>query len=420
MSSYRAIAGVSASLRTLLLDRMDLQNPGGTPIPVTIAPPDVTVNTITGRRLNLYLYQITENAYLKNQEIPGQGHPSAYGHPPLSLDLHYLLTAYGSSETAETGDLEAQEILGDAMRVLHDFAIVTDRLTITQATVGTVGAPLLDPSLLGEFEKVKITLKPLSLDDLTKIWTALPENNFRRSVAYEVSVIQIESQTPRRTVLPVRERRVYALPFRSPQIQDVFRIPVSGVNNSRLEVGETLRIQGVNLAGSSILVRLGDQTVPALTTSDAQIDAIVPNTLAAGVQAVQVIHELPLATLPGQPPMPHRVFSSNLLAFQLLPRLVDITPATAGAGDTVTVEVNPPVRAAQEVLLLLGDFAIPAMPVSHDTPPRTDVEFRLPEDADAISAGTYFCRIRVSGAESRLTTDPTTGAYTGPTYTVTA
>src|SRR5215213_3143624 len=118
MSSFRSIGGVSASLRNLLRDRMeDLGD-------VSIAPPDVTVTGMTAKRLNLYLYQVTENGYMKNQEIQGHGHSGTYGHPPLSLDLHYLLTAYGGDETVGDSDLKAQEILGDAMRVLHDLPLV--------------------------------------------------------------------------------------------------------------------------------------------------------------------------------------------------------------------------------------------------------------------------------------------------------
>src|SRR5215210_7415278 len=122
MSDFRAIGGVSASLRNLLRDRME------DPVDVTIAPPDVTVSSVTAKRLNLYLYQVTENGYLKNQEIPGRDHAGAYGHPPLSLNLHYLLTARSGTETSSDSDLEAQQILGDAMRVLHDLPVVTDQL----------------------------------------------------------------------------------------------------------------------------------------------------------------------------------------------------------------------------------------------------------------------------------------------------
>ena len=78
-------------------------------VTVTLAPPDVTVTGVTGRRINLYLYAVRENASLKHQESPGHGHPSVYGHPPLSLDLYYLMTAYGESETAADADLAAQQ-----------------------------------------------------------------------------------------------------------------------------------------------------------------------------------------------------------------------------------------------------------------------------------------------------------------------
>jgi hypothetical protein len=69
MSDYKAIGAVSATLRTLLLDRMEDQKP------VTIAPPGVTVTDVAGKRVNLFLYQVGENASLKNQEIPGHGPP---------------------------------------------------------------------------------------------------------------------------------------------------------------------------------------------------------------------------------------------------------------------------------------------------------------------------------------------------------
>ena len=88
-------------------------------------------------RVNLFLYRVTENGYLQNQEIPGRG-GSDYGHPPLSLNLHYLLTAYGSdlipgATPATTDEKLAQFLLGSAMRVLHDVPIVTEALTTVRA-----------------------------------------------------------------------------------------------------------------------------------------------------------------------------------------------------------------------------------------------------------------------------------------------
>src|SRR5262249_40977668 len=122
VSTYKSIAGVSQSLVNLLGDRMV------EPVTVTLAPPDIQVDQVSGPRLNIYLYHLSENAFLKNQEIPGNGYPGAYGHPPLALDLHYIFTAFGNTETGADADMQAQHVLGDAMRVAHDFAIISANL----------------------------------------------------------------------------------------------------------------------------------------------------------------------------------------------------------------------------------------------------------------------------------------------------
>jgi hypothetical protein len=414
MSTYLAIAGVSSSLRVLLRDRMTEV------ADITVAPPDVTVTNITGRRLNLYLYQITENGFLKNQEIPGKGHPGSYGHPPLSLDLHYLLTSFGSSETTADGDLEAQQILGDAMRVLHDFPVITPSL-VQQKIVGN--PRILDPSLLGEFEQVKITLQSKSVDEISKLWTALPRVNFRRSVAYEVSVVQIESQKRRALALPVRTRRLYALPLQSPSIQQIFRQPpLNDILIAEAEQGETLRILGTHLKSAQTRVVIDATDAPITSLQDQQLDCTVPsNQLTIGLHAVQVVQDFLLTIVEGQPPETRTGFRSNAVGFMLLPTLVNVQPQpSAGPGDTVIVTVQPPVRATQEKFLLLGDHVVPAVPVSFDAPPSQTIAFRLPQAPDSvIPPGTYFLRVRIDGAETRLTVDPTTQQYTGPRYQIT-
>ena len=128
MSDYTALGGVSRSLRTLLQDRMEIPPlPSGfTTVPITIGTPDEDDDADVPR-VNLFLYWVTENRFCKNQEIPGHGHPAAYGRPPLSLDLHYLVTAYG--KTQETGaqfsdETLAQWLLGGTMRVFHDYPVM--------------------------------------------------------------------------------------------------------------------------------------------------------------------------------------------------------------------------------------------------------------------------------------------------------
>ncbi|MFO0992802.1 MAG: DUF4255 domain-containing protein [Hyphomicrobiales bacterium] len=216
MASHTAIAAVSRTLQTLLLDRMV------TGAAVTLAPPDIEVAGVNGARVNLYLMQVIENAALKNQEIPGQGHPAAYGHPPLSLDLRYLATTHSAMENQVGADLNAQTILGDAMRVMNDFGNRIDHLVITNPVAGTPGDPILDADLAREFERLKIVLHPASLDDITKVWSAVSGTNFRRSVVYEVTVIQIETPVPRVRPQPVETRRIFVTARKRPEIVDAY------------------------------------------------------------------------------------------------------------------------------------------------------------------------------------------------------
>jgi hypothetical protein len=393
MSDFRAIAGVSSTLKRLLEDQME------EPVPVTIAPPDALANEAPSNRVNLFLYQVTENGYLKNQEIPGQGHPGAYGCPPLSLDLHYLLTAYASNETA---DLQAQQILGDAMRVLHDFAIITPAMHVN----GDPNAlQILDLSLIGEFERLKITLQPLNLEDFSKIWTALPQANFRRSVAYQVSVVQIESRRPRRFPRLVGEPpaagpRVHVVPFRSPQINEI-RVWRPG-DPSDMErafpyarIGDTLIIRGRNFASEATRVTLGaiDPVAPLPPLQDDRIKTVVPDEvlLQPGPQAVKVVQDLML----GEPLTPHRGFHSNLAVFMLVPHAVGLTPNLGATPQTLQVTGSRLFHPDLECLALVGDTVIPASDYTTATP--TEITFNLP---DSLGSGDHTIRVRVNGAES--------------------
>src|SRR5262249_61287562 len=115
--------------------------------------------------------------------------------PALAPNFTPRLPAHGETEPSPAADLAANQIPGAAMRVLNDFAMLTPSLYEDD---DPTRPHILDPSLLAEFERVKITLQPTSLEDFANLWTALPQANFRRSVTYEVSVVQIESQRPRR------------------------------------------------------------------------------------------------------------------------------------------------------------------------------------------------------------------------------
>jgi hypothetical protein len=391
MSNYTAIAGVSRSLRLLLRDRMEDM------VDVTIAPPDKQISGKDGTRLNMYLYQVTENGFLKNQEIPGQGNPGSYGHPPLSLDLYYLLTAYGNNEVMEDADLEAQQVLGDTMRVLHDYSIITDGLTVTRAAAGTVGSPILDPSLIGEFEKVRITMQPLSLEDITKIWTAMPESSFRRSVAYQASAIQIASQSKRRFPRLVGEPkeagpRVYAVPSPRPSIESLRVIRQDDPDKEErpypyVRIGDTLVIEGGNLQGDSIKVQLGAvEVTPAVSAG--RLEAVVPDDAALGPGALTVqIHS---TVSMGEPAVPHVGYRSNSAVCMLVPHI-----QTAALSGQVVLSGTRLYADELECMALLDEVTIESDDFTTKT--GTHIAFAVPA---GLGSGQHLVRVRVGGAEN--------------------
>ncbi|OPX86538.1 MAG: hypothetical protein A4E53_02971 [Pelotomaculum sp. PtaB.Bin104] len=175
MSEYTVIADVGETLIRLLRDNMsDLVNPDSI---VLLSPADVERQNI---RLTVFLYSILENSYLKNREVLQEG-PDNLRYSPLTIDLHYMLTTYASAQIPELTErtLEEHRILGRAMRILYDNAILR--------------GSALQGNLAGGDEELRITLEALSLDDLNKIWTSFPNVHYHPSVGYLVTPVAIES-----------------------------------------------------------------------------------------------------------------------------------------------------------------------------------------------------------------------------------
>jgi hypothetical protein len=425
MSSYRAIAAASASLKTLLRDRMS------SPVPVTIAPPDVTVQGISGERVNLYLYEIDENGNLSNQEIPGQGHPGAYGRPPLSIDLRYLLTAHGETADGPDADLQSQQILGDAMQVLHEFALITNELKISRSSSGTVGEPILDPELLHEFERIRVSLVPTTLEEITRIWTALPESSFRRSVVYHVSVVQIESRTSRNLALPVKTREIRLASMRRPQMTGIWRVPATAdepAGDPRSGVLKTLHVEGLNFTAAKTWVKISAlDPIRVLPENDRRILIAVPDDaypadpdhplprpipverqLQPGPQLVEVRAMQPADRVagglgPAVSTQDQVVLSSNQFVFMLVPRIASVSPATGPDGTVSVVTGHRLFHADLSSGILVGDrMFLPLDPAAADAPPGTvrtsnEVWVRV---SGLPSGATYRVRVRVNGAES--------------------
>lgn len=172
MSSYTVIGDIGETLKRLLED-----DPwaGITPKPeITFKSPKELKDSGDGSNnmVSLFLYQICENQYLKNEEPYMVDNTSLSLHP-LTLDLIYLVTPYHNDKTQE------KVILGKVMQIFYDNSILT----------GTV----LQGGLAGTDEEIKLIFNTISLDDLTKIWSAFQEAAYRLSLSYMVTPVTIDS-----------------------------------------------------------------------------------------------------------------------------------------------------------------------------------------------------------------------------------
>ncbi|MGP8330831.1 MAG: DUF4255 domain-containing protein [Methanosarcinaceae archaeon] len=176
MSDYTAIADVSCTLVDLLRNKMDdLIDPDSI---AAVSPGDIEANDSV--RLSLFLFQVIENAHMKNQEMQIINH-AKLKYPPLILDLSYMLTSYPSSGIQDKTERTKEEhsVLGRAMQILHDNSIIAD--------------PFLRGCLIDDGQELHISQTPYNLDDMTKMWSTFQNRSFRPSVCYLVANVRIRS-----------------------------------------------------------------------------------------------------------------------------------------------------------------------------------------------------------------------------------
>lgn len=434
MSNFLAIATVTATLSETIRPAVARDVTGAE---VTMTRPDDAGEASSNTRVNLYLYQVTPNAAWRNADLPTRNsNGQLVQRPQAALDLHYLLSFYGKE-----AKLEPQRLLGSVVRTLNAKPVLTRQMI--QKTLATSGLDFLsDSNLHDSIELVKFTPLPLSLEELSKLWSVFFQTPYTLSVAYQGTVVLIESEDTPQAALPVRERKVYVIPFQQPVIEQIKSQEKAGdpiVADQPILAGYNLVVVCRNLRGEHVLVNVGGikVTPPPEDVSETQIIVALPTALFAGVHGVQVIHQ----TLMGSPPVPHRGVESNLAAFVLSPTIkkdpatgeyqIEISESQTDSDDTPTVNVlvklKPHVAKEQRVVLLLNEFNPPS-----DRPPRAysfeaksaDQPAPPPESAEEITfsvsgmrAGTYLVRVQVDGAESPLETD-SAGRYNSPKVTI--
>ena len=191
MSDYTAIADVGKTLKKLLWDNIKDDNTAKSIIEsedqITLSSPE---EIESDKRLSLFLYQVTENDYLKNQEMQSVN-STKLKYPPLSVNLFYMVMPHTQNREKD------HIIVGKVMQIFYDNAILR--------------GSILQGSLAGD--ELKLILNTLSIDELNKIWNVMSKSKpYKLSVCYEVTPVKIESMRERKVKRVIeRELEKYQL-----------------------------------------------------------------------------------------------------------------------------------------------------------------------------------------------------------------
>jgi hypothetical protein len=444
MSNALALAAVSFVLVDLLnnglIDR-DISSTGVGDVSVTALAPDLIDDSAKGpSQVNLFLYQVTPNQGWRNVGFPSRDASGVrIDNPPLALDLHYLLMAYAAQP------LHAEILLGYAMQLLHETPILTrDAIRKSLSAPTQVSGGGLPPAMLNlytselaeQVELIKIWPQILSTEEISKLWTAF-QTHYRPTVAYQASVVLIESKASIKTALPVQYRTVQVIPFEVPVIDAILSQKAANapiVPDQPILPGYNLVLQGSQLKGevTSVLVRDIEVLPPDTDIKPSQIIVAIPAGLEAGTVAVQVIQQVLL----GSPLTTHRGVESNVTTFVLRPVIQAVSASgIQGTGSnprsgSLDLTLDPPVGPEQRVSVMLNQLLPLASPppetalaYSFVVPPRINLASppaSPPPPTPNISApffgvapGNYLVRVHVDGAESPLATDAN-GLYSAP------
>ncbi|QLE75100.1 DUF4255 domain-containing protein [Streptomyces rectiverticillatus] len=386
MSDSDAVAAVTNALQ-LVLRRALADTVRG--LQITSKTPDEAASGQDQSALNVFLYRTTIDGAWRNADPPGI-RPGETGRPALPVVLHYLLTPYTNDDPNSRA---AFRILGAAMAALHDHCVLGPEDYDKSAGLGDAH---LQP------EPVRITPADLSVDDMSKLWSAF-QSQYRVSVAYEARVVLLDSARPTRAPLPVVRRGAEG---RGPEAAADPADPcpaLTGVTPEVAKFGDELVLTGSRLDAGTPVVHLTHPLFAAVALTPSAVSEhevrvkVGGGDLVPGPWSVTVVltgddgtrqftRTLPLAVAPriATSPLPLR--------------------ARRGTDGTVKlkVECEPPVAAGQRVQLLVGDRPVPV--TAFRGPREKKLTFSFP----ASGPGRHVLRLRVDGVDSSVVDDDAT------------
>jgi hypothetical protein len=408
MSNSLAIATVTAALAQIVRSAIQGAVAGSD---VTIGRPENPPAGDALPRVRLYLYQVAPNAALRNADLPSRGsNGTLVKRPCAALELHYLFSFYGS----ET-ELQPQRMIGAVVRDLHAHPFLTRQMVQD----GIAGYSVLAGSNLHEaVEHVRFSPLSLSLEDQSKLWSVFFQTPHAVSVAYQASVVLIESDEAAQPALPVlkrgdKDQGVDTLLGPFPALESAyFGMPQDLIMMPRplslpvAKLGLAVILSGRNLGGETVLLRFDHsrlgltQELPVASAdhSGTELKVLLPQ---PGTGASQTVWAPGIYTVTAVEKRSgsEQDRTSNSLPIALSPIIAGIEPPNpiprdADGKATITITCQPRAHSGQQAVLLLAGREIVG---TIDTNNPDKVNFAV-EKAPALTG--ELIRLRVDGIES--------------------
>ena len=391
MSNALALAGVTAVLQyylEALYSSAGVSSNFPSAVTVSCLAPDQVKKLIevgkaeNENQVNIFLHQVTHNAAWRNVDFASKSSDGTTrtGNPPLALNLHYLLTVYGSASW------QSEALLGFALMMLYEAPVLT-RNDITSAiseitnplsqfySTNTLNSSLDTTGIEDQIELMKITPESMSREELAWLWTAL-KADYRTTFPFQVSVVLMQPDLPMSFALPVLQT-VFApgqpdsvVPMQPPQILTV-QTPSGQMGATP---GSTVTVTGEFLTGANQVslsnTRYGVQFTIPVTQSQGELLSFALPSDAAGEYPAGV-YDLTVQFINSSSGTVQ--VSSNTLPLAVAPSLpATQTATTVVTGSTTTVTISsfsPAIWEGQEVILSLSVLGTPYTSVSAQAEP---------------------------------------------------
>jgi hypothetical protein len=171
------IRDVSNSLRAKLLARLGEIDSELTENDIRLeSPSEIEGNPERG--LALFLYKISENAFLKNQDYTETYYrdPVELRNPDLALDLFYLVIPFGLAE-------RRQVTLARVLQLLY-FEPILRNIPDKE--------PILTEELVNSGNhEIRIILADMTMEQQNNLWSMFPNSAYRLSLSYLVTPLYI-------------------------------------------------------------------------------------------------------------------------------------------------------------------------------------------------------------------------------------